>query len=67
MSDTGLLREKDPSASNMSRIYDIPISTLDTLPLSYRRVVAGRLPRSVVSNFLHTARLEMTICNATGQ
>lgn len=67
MSDTGLLREKDPSASNRSRIYDIPISTLDTLPLSYRRLVAGRLPRSMVSNFLHTARLEMTICNATGQ
>lgn len=67
MSDTGLLREKDPSASNRSRIYDILISTLDTLPLSYRRLVAGRLPRSMVSNFLHTARLEMTICNATGQ
>ena len=31
-----------PSAPNRSRTYDLPISTSDALPLSYRRLVVAR-------------------------
>ena len=31
--------KKNPSAPNRSRTYDLPISTSDALPLSYRRLV----------------------------
>ena len=35
--------KKNPSAPNRSRTYDLPISTSDALPLSYRRLVVARL------------------------
>ena len=39
----GLKEKKKPSApGNRSRTYDLPISTSDALPLSYRRVVVAR-------------------------
>ena len=31
-----------PSAPNRSRTYDLPISTSDALPLSYRRLVVAK-------------------------
>ena len=34
--------KKNPSAPNRSRTYDLPISTSDALPLSYRRLVVAR-------------------------
>ena len=34
--------KKNPSAPNRSRTYDLPISTSDALPLSYRRLVVER-------------------------
>ena len=37
-----LLKDEIPSAPNRSRTYDLPISTLDALPLSYRRLVVAR-------------------------
>ena len=41
--DTGILGLKENlSAPNKSRSYDLPISTSDVLPLSYRRLVAAR-------------------------
>ena len=37
-------KKKNSSGPNRSRTYDLPISTSDALPLSYRRlVVAGPL------------------------
>ena len=43
VNDTGILGKKEiASVPNRSRTYDLPISTSDALPLSYRRlVVAG--------------------------
>ena len=35
-------KKKFPSAPNRSRTYDLPISTSDALPLSYRRLVVAR-------------------------
>ena len=52
----------NPSAPNRSRAYDLPISTSDALPLSYRRLVVARPLNYVhVINILHTARIEMSI------
>ena len=34
--------KKNSSAPNRSRTYDLPISTSDALPLSYRRLVVAR-------------------------
>ena len=34
--------KKNPSAPNRSRTYDLPISTSDALPLSFRRLVVAR-------------------------
>ena len=43
MSDTGLLEKKrNPSASIRSRTYDLPITSSDALPLSYRRLVGAK-------------------------
>ena len=33
--------KKDPSAPNRSRTYDLPITSSDELPLSYRRLVVA--------------------------
>ena len=42
-SDTGILGKKEIlSVPNMSRTYELPISTSDALPLSYRRLVVAR-------------------------
>ena len=41
--NTGILRKKEIlSAPNRSQTYDLPISTSDALPLSYRRLVVAR-------------------------
>ena len=48
------------SATIRSRTYDRPISTSDA-PLSCRRLVAGRLTESMITNFLHAARKGMSI------
>ena len=44
VSDKGILRlkEKNRSAPNMSQTYELPISTSDAVPLSYRRLVVAR-------------------------
>ena len=40
---TGILGKENPSSPNRSRTYDLPITSSDALPLSYRRLVgAGR-------------------------
>ena len=37
--DTGILGKKEiPSSPNGSRTYDLPITSSDALPLSYRRL-----------------------------
>ena len=41
-SDKVKKKKKNPSAPNRSRTYDLPISTSDALPLSYRRLVVAR-------------------------
>ena len=48
-------------ATIRSRTYDHPISTSDALPLSCRRLAAGRLTESMMTNFLHAARKGMSI------
>ena len=40
--DVFLSVTQNPSAPNRSRTYDLPISTSDALPLSYRRIVVAR-------------------------
>ena len=41
--DTGTLRKKEnPSSPNKSRTYELPITSLDALPLSYRRLVQAK-------------------------
>ena len=35
--------KKNPNASKRSGTYDLPISTSDAVPLSYRRLVVARL------------------------
>ena len=36
------VKEKNLSAPNKSQTYDLPITSSDALPLSYRRLVAAR-------------------------
>ena len=43
VNDTGILRKKkNPSAPNRSPTYNLPITSSDALPLSYRRLVVAR-------------------------
>ena len=42
VSDTGILRLKEKSKCSLSQTYDLLISTLDALTLSYRRLVVAR-------------------------
>ena len=40
---TGILgKKKLPSSPNRSRTYDLPITSSDALPLSYRRLVGAK-------------------------
>ena len=41
VSDTGILGKGNPSAPIRNRTYDLPITSSDTLPLSYRRLEVG--------------------------
>ena len=36
------LEKEIPSSPNRSRTYDLPITSLDALPLSYRRLVGAK-------------------------
>ena len=47
--------KKNPSAPNRSRTYDLPISTSDALPLSYRRLVVARPLNYIIYVFLTEA------------
>ena len=40
--DTGILGKKNLSAPVRSRTQDLPITSLDALPLSYRRLVGAK-------------------------
>ena len=42
VSDTGILRLKEKFKCSLSQTYDLLISTLDALTLSYRRLVVAR-------------------------
>ena len=60
-------RERTLSALNKNRTYDLRIRTSDASPMSYRRLVAGKLGRlttSIVTNFPHAASIGVWICNA---
>ena len=37
--------KKNPSATNRSQTYDVPVSTSDALPLSYRRLVIAMIAK----------------------
>ena len=41
--DTGILGKEIPSSPNRSRTYDLPITSSDALPLSYRRLVGAKV------------------------
>ena len=43
VSDKGILGKRNPSSPNRSRTYDLPISSSNALPLSYRRLVGASL------------------------
>ena len=34
-------QKKNPNAPNKSQIHDLPVTSLDALPLSYRRIVGA--------------------------
>ena len=40
--DAGILGKEIPSSPNRSRTYDLPITSSDALPLSYRRLVRAK-------------------------
>ena len=42
VSDTGILEKGNPSAPIRSQTYDLPITSSDALPLSYRRRVGAK-------------------------
>ena len=48
-------------ATNRSQTYNRLISTSDALPLSCRRLMAGRSTRFMMTNFLHAAWIGMSI------
>ena len=75
LNDSGILGEKKiPRALDGSRTYDLPSGTSHVLPLRYRRPFSysavverhkacgrlGRLNMSMLTNFLLTARIEMS-------
>ena len=51
-------KKKTSTAPNRSPTYDLPYDLRGTL---------GLLARSMVTNFLHTARINMSICDASVQ
>ena len=52
-----------PSSPKRSQTYDLPITSSDTLPLSYRRLVGAKAIKlgSSGTNILHTARIRMSM------
>ena len=42
VSDTGFSEKEIPSSPNRSQTYDLPITSSDALPLSYRRLVGAK-------------------------
>ena len=42
-----------PSSPNRSRTYDLPITSLDAVPLSYRRLV-GAKAMAIVERYVYT-------------
>ena len=54
---TQAFSEKEiPSSPNKNRTYDLPITSSDAQPLSYRRLVGAK-----AINILHTARILMSM------
>ena len=39
---TGILGKRNPSSPNRSRTFDLPITSSDAQPLSYRRLVGAK-------------------------
>ena len=52
-----------PSSPNRSRTYDLPITSSDALPLSYRRLVGAKAIKlgSWDKHPVHTARIRMSM------
>ena len=65
----GLSEKKKPSAPDRSQTYDLPISTSDALPLSYRRLVVARpllivqLPVQLRCLHFYTKKLVQVVTN----
>ena len=58
VNDVGEKKKKNFDCSNRNPTYDLPYDLRGTL---------GLLTRFMVTNFLHTARINMSICDASVQ
>ena len=58
--DTGILGKRNSEFSNRSGTYDLPITSSDALPLSYRRLVGGKAIK-LGSWDKHTARIRVSM------